>query len=130
MDRNKDEIVTRGHPENEGRELHHTHGDLRDIENASAYANRTGTDDLTGAGERMRADRLDREGRIDEAPRREMRDDRDGQVHRGEDIGSGMHAKPADGLEGADGRIHRGEDIGSGIRAKPAGEQDPGDPLV
>jgi hypothetical protein len=85
-------------------------GRLEDIENATAYANRTGQRDVAGH----------QTGTGGGASR----------VNPGEDLGNGMEAKPADGLEGRDGRITPGEEIGSGIRARAAGDQDVGNPLV
>ncbi|HEX6042020.1 hypothetical protein [Longimicrobium sp.] len=147
MDRNDDGIRTDGHPENTGRELHMQPGRLEDIENATAYANRTGQRDVTGEmpgrmgeGERLhdREDMSGREGMAGEAAgnpmeRGERQAQTGGGAHRvtpGEDIGNGIEAKPADGLEGADGRVQHGEDIGNGIRARRADEQSTNNPLV
>lgn len=147
MDRNDDGIRTDGHPENTGRELHMQPGRLEDIENATAYANRTGQHDVTGDvpgrmsdGERLhdREDMSGREGMAGQTGGNPVeRGDRQagtgggaGRVTPGEEIGNGLHARPANGLDGADGRVERGEDIGNGIRARPAGEQSTNNPLV
>ncbi|HEX6911806.1 MAG TPA: hypothetical protein VF142_15495, partial [Longimicrobium sp.] len=108
MDRNPDDrINVDGHPESTDRELSLQPGRLDDIESAEAYATRMGQRDVTGqmpggsGGERLH----DREG----LSGREGMAGAD-RVTPGEDIGGGMRARPADGLEGADGRIDRGED--------------------
>jgi hypothetical protein len=179
MDRNpNDRIDVDGHPENTHRELNMQPGRLDDIEQPEAYATRTGQRDVTGElpenagmgrrtleGEQLhdREDMTGREGMAGQGGGSPMeRGDRQAQtgggrdrVAPGEEIGGGMHARPADGLNDADGRVNRGEDIGHGIRAKPADgyaredgviapgedigngvrarradEQDPGNPLV
>jgi hypothetical protein len=152
MDQN-DRIGTDGHPENTGRDLNMQPGRLEDIENATAYANRTGQGDVTGdvpermgegrrtlEGERLhdREDMTAHEGMAGETggnpvERGERQAQTGGGANRvtpGEDIGNGMRAKPADGLEHADGQVQHGEDIGNGIRARHADEQSPGNPLV
>lgn len=153
MDRDNDRIGTDGHPENTGRELNMQPGGLENVENATAFANHTGQHDVTGdvpdrmgegrrtlEGERLhdREDMSGREGMAgagDGSPlERGERQARTGggadRVVPGEDIGSGIRAHPADGLEGADGRVEHGEDIGNGIRARRADEQSTNNPLV
>ena len=153
MDRNRnDRMDVDGKPENTDRPLNMQPGSLEDIERAEAYATRTGQEDVTGSLPRRGngADDLTaREGMASEPGGgaqgvtegedlgRGMRakpadglEGADGRIDRGEDIGSGVEAKPADGLEGADGRIDRDEDIGRGIRARRADEPSPGNPLV
>lgn len=142
---NNDRTSVDGHPEAAAQDrLNMQPGRLEDIENATAYANRTGQTDATGdrpssgQGERMheRDGMLAREGMADttgnpmERGERQAGTGRDGRVTPEEDIGGGIRANPADGLADNDGRVHRGEDIGNGIRARSAGEQDPGNPLV
>ena len=151
MDDN-DHIGTDGHPENTGRQLNMQPGGLETVENATAYANRTGQHDVTGEvpgrmgegrrtpeGERLhdREDMSGREGMAGAADgnplergERQAHTGGDGRVTAGEDIGHGIRANPADGLEGADGRIEHGEDIGGGIRARRADEQSTNTPLV
>ncbi|HEY0038132.1 MAG TPA: hypothetical protein VGB66_15645, partial [Longimicrobium sp.] len=54
MDSNQDRTNVDGHPEVAAQDrLNMQPGRLEDIENATAYANRTGQSDVTGAGERM-----------------------------------------------------------------------------
>jgi hypothetical protein len=179
MDRNSnDRIDVDGHPENTNRELNMQPGRLDDIESAEAYASRTGQRDVTGdlpdrAGEGRRTlegerlhDREDMSGRegmagtgggnpLERGDRQAQTGGGADRVTPGEDIGAGLHARPADGLRDADGRVNRGEDIGHGIEARPADgyaredgrvtpgedigngirarradEQDPGNPLV
>ena len=127
MDRNRnDHMDVDGKPENTDRPLNMQPGSLDEIERAEAYATRTGQRDATGQLPRRG------EGDDDLTIREGMAQTGGGapRVTEGEDLGRGMRAKPADGLEGADGRIDRGEDIGKGIRARPAGETSPGNPLV
>jgi len=141
MDRNQDDRThVDGHTEVAAQDrLNMQPGRLEDIENATAYANRTGQRDVAGAGERMH----DRENM---SAMEGMASGMDTPVERGErqagtgggatrvspggDVGNGIEAKPANGLQGADGRVTPGEDIGNGIRARPAGDQDVGNPLV
>lgn len=121
-------------------------GRLEDIENATAYANRTGQRDVTadmpermGEGERLH-DREDMSGMegmasgmdnpVDRGMRQAGTGGGAGRVSPGQDLGNGITAKPADGLHGRDGHVTPGEDIGNGIRARPAGDQDVGNPLV
>jgi hypothetical protein len=126
-----------GKPENADRALHMQPGALEDIENATAYANRTGQQDVTGETPRRGAG--DRTGHVASgqdlghgmhATPADGLQGADGRIHRGEDVGNGIEARPADGYDDADGRITHGEEIGNGIRARRAGEQDPGNPLV
>jgi hypothetical protein len=140
MDRNPNgRIDVDGHPENTDRELNMQPGRLEDIENAEAYAARTGERDVTG--ERPGRDRDDDRERLHVAPgeslggrvRAEPADGlrgADGRINRGEDIGHGIRADPAETFDINDGRVEAGEDIGNGIRARRADEQDPGNPLV
>lgn len=135
MDRNRDGISTDGHPENTGRELHMQPGRLDDIESAEAHATRTGQGDVTGDMPRRGggADRLTPGENLGGGMRARPADGlegADGRIREDEDIGHGIRARPADGTYNADGRIERGEDIGNGIRARGADEQDPGNPLV
>ncbi|HEX8390909.1 MAG TPA: hypothetical protein VF665_01025 [Longimicrobium sp.] len=140
MDRN-DRTNVDGHPEVAAQDrLNMQPGRLEDIENATAYANRTGQTDVTGSeGERMhdREDMSGREGMADTSGDPVQRGERQagtgGGAHRvapGEDIGNGVRANPANGAADNDGRITPGEDLGNGVRARPAGDQDPGNPLV
>lgn len=131
MDREDDRIGTDGHPESIRRELRMQPGPLEDIENATAYANRTGQHDVTG--DVPCRDETTPGGDVGGGMRARPADGlegADGRIHRGEDIGHGIEARPADGYEREDGRVTPGEDIGHGIRARRAGEQDPGNPLV
>lgn len=160
MDRNPNgRIDVDGHPESTDRELNMQPGRLDDIESPEAYATRTGQRDVTGdmpgssrgsEGERLhdREDMSGREGMAGaggDADRVTPGEDigrgirarpadglegADGRVTPGEDIGSGQRARPANGLRDDDGRIERGEDLGNGIRARRADEQDPNNPLV
>ena len=139
MDRtSKDRISVDGHPESTDRELNLQPGRLDDIESAEAYATRTGQRDVTGQmpggreGERLHG-RVTPDEDLGSGMRARPADGlegADGRIHRGEDVGRGIPARPANGLDGADGRVERGEDIGNGIRARGADEQDPGNPLV
>jgi hypothetical protein len=139
MDRN-DRTNVDGHPETAAQDrLNMQPGRLEEIENATAYANRTGQRDVTGEGERLhdRENMSAMEGMasgMDNPVERGERQAGTGgganRVNPGEDIGNGIEAKPANGLHGADGRVTPGEDIGNGIRARPAGDQDVGNPLV
>ena len=136
MDRNSnDRIDVEGHPENTNRELNMQPGRLEDIESPEAYATRTGQRDVTGdLPERAGRDRTS-EGEDDlggglRARPADGLEDADGRINRGEDIGHGIEARPADGYAREDGRITPGEEIGNGIRARRADEQDPGNPLV
>ena len=148
MDRNQDDRThVDGHPETAAQDsLNMQPGRLEDIENATAYANRTGQRDVTGeVPERMgEGERLhDRENMsamegmasgMDNPVERGARQAGTGggasRVNPGEDVGNGISARPANGLQGADGDVTPGEDIGNGIRARPAGDQDVGNPLV
>ncbi|MBB4638672.1 hypothetical protein [Longimicrobium terrae] len=143
---NNDRTNVDGHPEVAAQDrLNMQPGRLEDIENASAYANRIGQTDVTGErpassqGEQMhdRDDMSAREGMADLTGNPVERGERQAgtgggadRVTPGEDIGSGIRAKPADGVQDNDGRVSRGEDIGNGVRARGADEQDPGNPLV
>jgi hypothetical protein len=143
MDRNpNDRTSVEGHPDVAAQDrLNMQPGRLEDIENATAYANRTGQRDVTGMGEGERLHDRDNMSAVegmasgmDNPVERGMRQAGTGGgadlVRPGQDLGNGIEAKPADGLQGADGRITPGEDIGNGVRARPAGDQDPGNPLV
>jgi hypothetical protein len=146
MDRNQDDRTNvDGHPEVAAQDrLNMQPGRLEDIENATAYANRTGQRDVTGELPEAMGERLhDRENMsamegmasgMDNPVERGTHQAGTGgganRVNPGEDIGNGIKAKPADGLQGRDGRVTPGEDIGNGIRARPAGDQDVSNPLV
>ncbi len=138
MDRNPDHRMdVDGHPESTSRELHMQPGRLDDIESAEAYATRTGQHDVTGEvprdvrdGERLRPDAGEDLGHGMRAQPADGLQGADGRINRGEDIGRGIPARPANGFDDADGRVERGEDIGNGIRARRADEQDPGNPFV
>jgi hypothetical protein len=136
MDRNSnDRIDVDDHPESTDRELHMQPGRLEDIEQPEAYATRTGQRDVAGdlpersGGRERTADGEDLGAGLRARPADGL-DDADGRIDRGEDIGHGIEARPADGYAREDGVIERGEEIGHGIRARRAGEQDPGNPLV
>ena len=146
MDRNQDERTNvDGHPEAAAQNrLNMQPGRMEDIETATAYANRTGQRDITGElpermGERLhdRENMSGMEGMASDMDNPVERGERQAgtggganRVNPGEDLGNGIEAKPADGLQGRDGRVTPGEEIGNGIRARPAGDQDVGNPLV
>jgi hypothetical protein len=127
MDRNRsDGIDVDGRPENTDRELNMQPGRLDDIESAEAYATRTGQRDVTGEMPGARTDSGMSDGerlhdREDMSAREGMGDTSGGSMERGE-----RQSRTGGGAD----RVEPGQDIGGGMHARPAGEHDTGNPMV